>query len=105
MVDVAIDQGGCFETSKTTYHNDPVYTVEGIVHYCVGNMPGAVPYTSTLALTNATLKFGLAIADYGLQTVCKANPGLSMGVNIHKGACTFKKVADCFALPYQKLAF
>lgn len=105
MVDVAIDQGGCFETSKTTYHNDPVYTVEGIVHYCVGNMPGAVPYTSTIALTNSTLKYGLAIADYGLKDVCRNYPGLLSGVNIHKGNCTFKKIADCFTLPFHKLAF
>jgi alanine dehydrogenase len=105
MVDVAIDQGGCFETSKTTYHSDPVYTVDGILHYCVGNMPGAVPYTSTSALTNATLRYGLSIADNGLKAACKANPGLQKGVNAHKGSCTYKKVADCFSIPYQELAF
>jgi alanine dehydrogenase len=105
MVDVAIDQGGCFETSKTTFHNDPVYTVDGIVHYCVGNMPGAVPYTSTLALTNSTLRYGLALADKGLKAALKDNPGLARGLNIHKGAVMYKKVADIYNLPCEKLEF
>ena len=73
IVDVAVDQGGCCETTKATYHDDPVYTVDGVVHYCVGNMPGAVPRTSTIALTNATLKYGLQIADKGLERACREN--------------------------------
>lgn len=74
IVDIAIDQGGCCETSRVTYHDDPVYTVEGVVHYCVGNMPGAVPGTSTAALANTTLPFGLMIADLGLEEACRRNP-------------------------------
>jgi alanine dehydrogenase len=103
MVDVAVDQGGCFETTKVTYHDDPTYEVDGVVHYCVGNMPGAVPYTSTMALTNATLKFGLLIADNGLEEACKMNEGLKKGVNIYKGDCTYKNVADCFGLEYKPM--
>ncbi len=96
MVDVAIDQGGCFETSVVTYHEKPVYLVDGILHYCVGNMPGAVPVTSTLALTNTTLKYGLALADKGLAGAIAKYPELSSGVNTYFGSCTNSKVASCF---------
>ena len=79
IVDVAVDQGGCCETTKVTYHDDPIYEVDGIVHYCVGNMPGAVPRTSTIALTNATLRYGLAIAKHGLEEACRKEPGSDLG--------------------------
>lgn len=103
MVDVAVDQGGCFETTKVTYHNNPVYEVEGILHYCVGNMPGSVPYTSTMALTNTTLQYGLAIADKGLEQAIKEDAGLLKGVNIYEGYCTYANVADTFGIEYKKL--
>jgi alanine dehydrogenase len=103
MVDVAIDQGGCFETSVPTKHDNPVYTVDGIVHYAVANIPGAVPYTSTLALTNATLPYTIKLADLGWQEACKADAGLAQGVNIVDGKITFKGVAEAFDLPYTQL--
>lgn len=103
MVDVAIDQGGCFETSHPTTHTEPTYTVDGIVHYAVANIPGAVPYTSTLALTNATLPYALRIADTGWKEACKADPGLAQGVNIVDGKVTFKGVADAWGLKYHEL--
>jgi alanine dehydrogenase len=103
MVDVAIDQGGCFETSVPTKHDDPVYTVDGIVHYAVANIPGAVPYTSTLALTNATLPYAIRLADMGWEAACKADAGLAGGVNIVDGKITFKGVAEAFNLPYSPL--
>lgn len=103
IVDVAIDQGGCFETSVPTKHDDPVYTVDGIVHYAVANIPGAVPYTSTLALTNATLPYALRLANMGWKDACKADPGLAEGVNIVDGKITFKGVAEAFDLPYTPL--
>ena len=105
MVDVAVDQGGCFETTKVTYHDDPVYEVDGIVHYCVGNMPGAVPYTSTMALTNATLKYGLMIADNGLEKACGMDAGLKKGVNIYSGECTYMNVAKCYGINCASLNF
>src|SRR5699024_8092303 len=83
IVDVAVDQGGCCETTKVTYHDDPIYEVDGIIHYCVGNMPGAVPRTSTIALTNATLRYGLAIAEHGLEEACRKNPVMISGVNTY----------------------
>ncbi len=92
FVDVAIDQGGCGETSHMTTHDDPVYIVDGVVHYCVGNMPGAVPRTSTFALTNATLKYGLQIANEGLEKAC-ANPAIATGVNCYDGKVTNENVA------------
>ena len=92
FVDVAIDQGGCGETSHMTTHDDPVYIVDGVVHYCVGNMPGAVPRTSTFALTNATLKYGLQIANEGLEKAC-ANPAIAAGVNCYDGKVTNENVA------------
>lgn len=104
MVDVAIDQGGCFETSHPTKHDDPVYTVDGVVHYAVANIPGAVPYTSTLALTNATLPYALRLADMGWVEACKRDAGLADGVNIVDGKVTFKAVAEAWNLPYTPLA-
>ena len=103
MVDVAIDQGGCFETSHATKHDDPVYTVDGVVHYAVANIPGAVPYTSTLALTNATLPYALRLADMGWVEACKADKGLAEGVNVVDGKVTFKAVAEAWNLPYTPL--
>ncbi len=103
MVDVAIDQGGCFETSHPTTHTEPVYTVDGVVHYAVANIPGAVPYTSTLALTNATLPYALRLADMGWRDACKADPGLAEGVNITDGKVTYPGVAEAFGLPLEPL--
>lgn len=99
MVDVAIDQGGCFETSHPTTHSEPVYEVDGIVHYAVANIPGAVPYTSTLALTNATLPYALRLADMGWKEACRRDPGLALGVNIVDHKITFPGVAEAFDLP------
>ena len=103
IVDVAIDQGGCCETSHVTFHDDPVFVEQGVVHYCVGNMPGAVPRTSTIALTNATLRYGLAIAKHGLEDACRRNPGLAMGVNTHRGRCTNQNVAESLGVTYSKM--
>ncbi|MGZ5419835.1 MAG: alanine dehydrogenase [Solirubrobacterales bacterium] len=94
LVDVAIDQGGCFETSKPTTHNDPVYEVDGVTHYCVANMPGAVPVTSTYALTNATLPYALALADTGVVEATRRDPGLRLGVNVAGGKVTHPAVAE-----------
>ena len=99
LVDVAIDQGGCFETSRATTHDDPVYTVDGIQHYCVANMPGAVPRSSTLALGNATLPFLLALADKGWRTACAEDPHLRAGLNVHAGQLTNAAVAAALSLP------
>lgn len=98
LVDVAIDQGGCFETSHPTTHAEPVYTVDGIVHYCVANIPGAVPNTSTMALTNATLKYALQLADKGWRKACEDNPALRKGLNIVEGKVVFKPIADVWGL-------
>ena len=98
LVDVAIDQGGCFETSHPTTHSEPVYEVDGIVHYAVANIPGAVPYTSTMALTNATLKYAVALADKGWQKACDDDPALARGLNIVDGKIVFKAIADVFGL-------
>lgn len=103
MVDVAIDQGGCFETSHATSHSDPVFTVDGVVHYAVANIPGAVPYTSTLALTNATLPYALFLADKGWQCACKENSALFAGLNVVGGKVTFKAVADVYGLKYEPI--
>lgn len=103
LVDVAIDQGGCFETSHPTTHAEPTYVVDGIVHYAVANIPGAVPFTSTLALTNATLPYALKIADMGWRQACKADSGLADGVNIVDGKITFKAVAETFDMDYTPL--
>ena len=99
LVDVAIDQGGCFETSHPTTHAEPVYEVDGIVHYCVANIPGAVPQTSTLALTNATLPYAIKLAGLGWEKACKADPALALGLNIVDGKVVFPAVAEAFDLP------
>lgn len=96
FVDVAVDQGGCGESTRVTYHSNPVYTEDGVVHYCVGNMPGAVPRTATIALTNATLKYGLEIAGKGLEQACKENEVIYSGINTYDGKLTCKNVADSF---------
>lgn len=100
FVDVAVDQGGCGETTKVTYHDDPVFIVDGVVHYCVGNMPGAVPRTSTIALTNATLSYGLQIADKGLEQACKDNDVIYSAINTYDGKLTCKNVADSYNEEY-----
>lgn len=102
IVDVAVDQGGCCETTKVTYHDNPVYTVDGVVHYCIGNMPGAVPRTSTIALTNATISYGLKIAGFGLEDACRRYPPLFSAVNTYEGNITCKNVAESFGRSYVK---
>lgn len=103
LVDVAIDQGGCFETSHPTTHSDPTYIVDGIVHYAVANIPGAVPFTSTMALTNATLPYTVALANKGWKRACKEDPSLALGLNIVEGKVTYKAVADVFGLKYETI--
>lgn len=98
IVDIAIDQGGCCETSVETTHDNPVFIVDGVVHYCVGNMPGAVPRTSTVALANTTLPYGLMIGDLGLEKACESDPGLAKGVNIYEGVCVNRNVASSLGL-------
>ena len=100
LVDVAIDQGGCFETSRPTTHTEPTYSVDGVLHYCVANMPGAVPLTSTMALTNATLPYAVAIANKGWQQVARENSAIKAGINIAGGQVTYRGVAEAFDLPY-----
>ncbi len=100
LVDVAIDQGGCFETSKATTHGEPIYTVDGVVHYCVANMPGAVPKTSTLALTNATLPYAVEIANKGWTKAMQENPEIKLGANVVKGEITYQGVAEAFGLEF-----
>ena len=101
LVDISIDQGGCFETSRPTSHAAPTYVVDGVVHYCVTNMPGAVPRTSTFALTNATLRFVRALADHGWERALAADAGLARGLNVHAGRITHEAVARDLGLPYQ----
>ena len=103
LVDVAIDQGGCFETSHPTTHSDPVYLVDGIVHYAVANIPGAVPNTSTIALTNATLRYAVALADKGWQQACRDDRTLARGINMVEGKCTYEAVAKVWGLDYTPL--
>ncbi|HCY87716.1 MAG TPA: alanine dehydrogenase, partial [Desulfobacteraceae bacterium] len=103
IVDVAIDQGGCFETSKATTHKDPVYEIDGVTHYCVANMPGAVPLTSTMALTNVTLPYALKIANNGWKTVME-DEGFAKGVNYVGDKVVCKPVADAFDMPYTELS-
>ncbi|MGB3330203.1 MAG: NAD(P)-dependent oxidoreductase, partial [Thermomicrobiales bacterium] len=103
VVDVAIDQGGCFETSRPTSHSHPTFVVDGVTHYCVTNMPGAVSRTSTFALSNVTLPYGLALADRGLAAATEANPALAHGVNVLNGHVTYPGVAEAFGLPYVDL--
>src|SRR6202012_2878398 len=97
LVDVSIDQGGCFETSRPTTHSAPTFEVDGVTHYCVANMPGAVPITSTYALTNATLPYGLALADHGVDAALARDPGLALGLNVRGGEITYAAVAEAFA--------
>ena len=101
IVDVAIDQGGCFETSKATTHDDPIYEVDGIIHYCVANMPGAVSMTSTVALTNATLPYALQLANKGYKIAALENPEIAKGLNVVEGKVTYKGVAEAFNLPFE----
>jgi alanine dehydrogenase len=103
LVDVAIDQGGCFETSRPTTHSDPIYEVDGIVHYCVANMPGAVPVTSTFALTNVTLPYVEAVADLGVREAVARDRALARGVNVVGGKLTYQAVADAHGLEYAPL--
>lgn len=103
LVDVAIDQGGCFETSRPTTHSDPTYIVDGIIHYCVSNMPGAVARTSTMALTAATLPYGVAIASKGLEQAVEDDPTLALGVNVYRGSLTIPSVAAAHGLDYTPL--
>ncbi len=103
LVDVAIDQGGCFETSRPTTHDDPIYTVDGVVHYCVANMPGAVARTSTCALTNATLPYALQIANLGWQQAMRDSREIALGANVVKGKVTCRGVAEAFGLTYTPL--
>jgi alanine dehydrogenase len=98
LVDVAIDQGGCFETSHPTTHAEPAYEVDGVVHYCVANIPGAVPQTSTLALTNATLPYAIKLAGKGWETACQEDKGLALGLNIVDGKIVYPAVAEAFGL-------
>ncbi len=101
LVDVAVDQGGCIETCKPTTHENPIYEIDGIVHYCVANMPGAVPYTSTLALTNATLPFALQLANKGWKKACSENEELKKGLNVVQGKIVYRGVAEAWNLPYE----
>lgn len=104
LVDVAVDQGGCIETCKPTTHENPTFIIDDIIHYCVANMPGAVPYTSTMALTNATLPYALQLANKGWEKACLENEDLKKGLNIIKGDVVYKAVADAFGLPYTEIA-
>lgn len=101
LVDVAVDQGGCIETCKPTTHENPTFVIDDIVHYCVANMPGAVPYTSTLALTNATLPYALLLANMGWKDACRQNTDLKLGLNIVNGEIVYPNVAEAFSLPYR----
>ncbi len=100
MVDVAVDQGGCFETSRQTTHSHPTFELDGIIHYCVSNMPGAVPRTATIALTNATMVHGVTIANFGVKAAARANKLIATGLNTYDGKVTYQGVADAFGLPY-----
>jgi alanine dehydrogenase len=100
MVDVAVDQGGCFETTKATTHDDPTFVIDHVIHYCVANMPGAVPRTSTLALTNATLPYAVQLADKGWKKACTDSEPLKKGLNVVNGKVVYKGVADAFGLPF-----
>lgn len=103
LVDVAIDQGGCFETSKPTTHDDPIYIIDDVVHYCVANMPGAVPYTSTLGLTNVTLPYAVDLANKGWKKALKEDEELKMGLNIAEGKIVYKDVAEAFDMEYTSI--
>jgi alanine dehydrogenase len=99
LVDVAVDQGGCMETTKPTTHDEPIFIIDDVVHYCVANMPGAVPYTSTIALTNATLPYAIHLAEKGWQKACREDDSLKLGLNIVDGHVVYKGVAEAFNLP------
>ena len=103
LVDVAVDQGGCFETTKATTHADPTYIIDDVVHYCVANMPGAVPFTSTVALTNATLPYAIQLANKGWQKACRENQELLLGLNVVDGKIVYAGVAEAFGLPLNKV--
>src|SRR3989475_10431853 len=104
IVDVAVDQGGCIETTKPTTHDQPTYVVDGVIHYAVANMPGGVPRTSTLALTNATLPYALKLAKQGWRAACKADPALRLGLNVVEGKVVYPGVAEAFRLPLTDVA-
>jgi alanine dehydrogenase len=104
VVDVAIDQGGCFETSHATTHTEPIYFVDGVLHYCVSNMPAAVPHTSTLALTNATFPYLLELANHGLEGACQRHAALREGVNTYKGFVTYKGVGESQGREWRAMA-
>jgi alanine dehydrogenase len=103
LVDVAVDQGGCFETTMPTTHDHPTFAIDHVIHYCVANMPGAVPRTSTLALTNATLPYALQIANKGWKKACTDDESLKKGLNVVSGKVVYKGVADAFGLPYHEV--
>jgi alanine dehydrogenase len=103
VVDVAIDQGGCFETARPTTHTDPIYFVDNVLHYCVSNMPAAVPHTSTFGLTNATFPYLRELANKGLEAACATHPGLAEGVNTYRGEVTYKAVAESQKRPWKAL--
>lgn len=103
MVDVAVDQGGCFETTKPTTHQDPTYIIDDVVHYSVANMPGAVPYTSTMGLTNVTLPYVIKLADMGWENACKKHTDLAKGLNVVKGKIVYKEIAEAFDLKFEEL--
>jgi alanine dehydrogenase len=103
-VDVAIDQGGCCETSRATTHTDPVYFVDNVLHYCVSNMPAAVPHTSTYGLTNATFPYLMQLVQHGVHDAIASSPSLALGVNTYKGCCTHPAVAESQGIPYTELA-
>lgn len=104
LVDVAVDQGGCIETCRPTTHQDPTYIIDDVLHYCVANMPGAVPYTSTLALTNATLPYVIQLANKGWKKACSENAELKLGLNVINGEIVYKGVADAFGMKYSNVA-
>lgn len=103
LVDVAVDQGGCMETTRPTTHDDPTFIIDDVLHYCVANMPGAVPYTSTIALTNATLPYAIQLAEKGWKQACQDNEPLRLGLNVVNGKVVYKGVAEAFGLPYQQV--
>jgi alanine dehydrogenase len=103
VVDISIDQGGCFETSHMTTHSDPTYVVSDVVHYCVGNMPGAVPHTSTYALTNATMPYVVALAERGVEAAARSDPALAKGVNVYRGALVYEPVAEAHGIDWTPL--
>ncbi|MDC7242167.1 MAG: alanine dehydrogenase, partial [Spirochaetales bacterium] len=100
LVDVAVDQGGCFETTRPTTHDDPTFIVDGVVHYCVANMPGSVAVTATEALNSVTLPYGLKIADRGLEAACRESETIRLGLNLYEGACVYKEVCEDLGIEF-----